>query len=48
MTLIDTNKKKTLTEKEIETSLKFILPGEIARHALTEGAKSLAAYQATS
>eukprot|EP00798_Chlamydomonas_sp_ICE-L_P007658 gene7658-biopygen17446 len=33
------NKKSTLTSREIQTAVRLVLPGELAKHAVSEGAK---------
>lgn len=38
--LLRTMKKRTLTSREIETSVRLMLPGELARHAVSEGTKA--------
>ena len=35
------NKKNTLSAREIQSSVKLILPGELATHANLEGAKAV-------
>ena len=35
------NKKSTLSSQEIQTSVRLILPDELAKHALSEGTKSV-------
>ena len=37
--LVRYHKKKTLTAKEIQSAVKLLFPGELAKHAITEGAK---------
>jgi len=32
------NKTKTLTSREIQTAVRLLLPGELAKHAVSEGA----------
>ena len=32
------NKKPTITSREIQTAVRLILPGELAKHAVSEGA----------
>merc|ERR550514_1277779 len=34
------NKKATLTSREIQTSVRLLLPGELAKHAVSEGTKA--------
>merc|ERR1739838_98706 len=38
-------KKDTLGLKEISTAVKLVLPGELAKHAIAEGTKSLNKYK---
>ena len=35
------NKKPTVTSREIQTSVRLILPGELAKHAVSEGTKAV-------
>ncbi|KAH7117378.1 histone-fold-containing protein [Dactylonectria macrodidyma] len=35
------NKKSTISSREIQTSVRLILSGELAKHAISEGTKSL-------
>ena len=39
--LVRSNKKRTLSAREIQSSIKLLLPGELARHAILEGTKAL-------
>ncbi len=39
--LLRYNKKSTLTSREIQTACRLILPGELAKHAISEGTKSV-------
>ncbi|WIA37986.1 hypothetical protein OEZ86_001360 [Tetradesmus obliquus] len=34
------NKKPTITSREIQTAVRLILPGELAKHAVSEGTKA--------
>merc|ERR550534_660575 len=36
--------KGTLTSREIQTSVRLILPGELSKHAVSEGAKAVTKY----
>ena len=38
------NKKATLSSREIQTSIRLILPGELAKHAVSEGTKAVTKY----
>jgi len=38
------NKKSTITSREIQTSVRLILPGELSKHAVSEGTKAVTKY----
>lgn len=38
------NHTKTLTSREIQTSVRLLLPGELAKHAVSEGTKAVTKY----
>merc|ERR1712165_10363 len=38
------NKKRTLTSREIQTAVRLLLPGELAKHAVSEGTKAVTKY----
>ena len=38
------NKKGTITSREIQTAVRLILPGELAKHAVSEGTKAVTKY----
>ena len=38
------NSKHTITSREIQTSVRLILPGELAKHAVSEGTKAVSKY----
>jgi len=40
------NNRKTITSREIQTAIRLILPGELAKHAVSEGTKALTKYNA--
>eukprot|EP01050_Picozoa_sp_SAG11_P024351 SAG11_NODE_5158_length_1644_cov_1.094498_2_plen_114_part_00 len=42
--LVAHNKTKTLSSREIQTSVRLILPGELAKHAVSEGTKAVTKY----
>ena len=42
------NKKSTITSREIQTSVRLLLPGELAKHAISEGTKAVTKYTASS
>lgn len=35
------SKKSTISSREIQTSVRLILPGELSKHAISEGTKSV-------
>ena len=41
------NKKKTISSREIQTSVRLLLPGELAKHAVSEGTKAVTKYTST-
>ena len=43
--LAQSNKKPTITSREIETAVKLILPGELVKHAVSEGSKAVSKYK---
>ena len=38
------NKRKTITSREIQTAVRLLLPGELAKHAVSEGTKAVTKY----
>jgi len=42
------NKKSTLTSREIQTGVRLLLPGELAKHAVAEGTKAVTKYTSAS
>mmetsp|Transcript_7295 Transcript_7295/g.11649 ORF Transcript_7295/g.11649 Transcript_7295/m.11649 type:complete len:125 (-) Transcript_7295:158-532(-) len=42
------NKRQTLTSREIQTSVRLLLPGELAKHAVSEGTKAVTKYSSSS
>ena len=42
--LVRYNKKHTLSSREVQTAVRLLLPGELAKHALTEGTKACTKY----
>ena len=38
------NKKPTITSWEIQTSVRLVLPGELAKHAVSEGTKAVTKF----
>ena len=43
-TLSRYNKKMTLSSREIQTSVRLMLPGELAKHAVSEGTKAVTKF----
>jgi len=35
------NKKQTISSREIQTAVRLILPGELSKHAISEGTKAV-------
>ena len=42
------NKKPTVTSREIQTAVRLILPGELAKHAVSEGTKAVTKFTSAS
>ena len=38
------NKKSTIGSREIQTAVRLLLPGELAKHAVSEGTKAVTKY----
>ncbi|CAH2018269.1 unnamed protein product [Acanthoscelides obtectus] len=38
------NKRATITSREIQTAVRLLLPGELAKHAVSEGTKAVTKY----
>jgi len=38
------NKRSTITSREIQTAVRLVLPGELAKHAVSEGTKAVTKY----
>ncbi|XP_067884295.1 histone H2B 1/2-like [Heterodontus francisci] len=38
------NKRSTISSREIQTAVRLLLPGELAKHAVSEGTKSVTKY----
>lgn len=38
------NKKDTLSAREIQTAVRLVLPGELAKHAVSEGTKAVTKF----
>ncbi|NP_999717.1 late histone H2B.L1 [Strongylocentrotus purpuratus] len=38
------NKKSTITSREVQTVVRLLLPGELAKHAVSEGTKAVTKY----
>ena len=41
------NKKATLSSREIQTAVRLLLPGELSKHAVSEGTKAVTKFTAT-
>ena len=42
--LVHYNKCSTITSREIQTTVRLLLPGELAKHAMSEGTKAVTKY----
>lgn len=42
--LTDQNDKKTVTAREVQTAVQAVLPGELARHGVSEGTKAVTKF----
>ena len=42
--LVRFNKRRTLSSREVQTGVKLLLPGELDRHAISEGTKAVTKY----
>ena len=38
------NKRSTITSREIQTAVRLLLPGELAKHAVSEGTRAVTKY----
>ena len=38
------NKKATVSSREVQTAVRLLLPGELAKHAVSEGTKAVTKY----
>ena len=46
--LVRYNKRGTLSSREIQTAVRLVLPGELAKHAVSEGTKAVTKYTSSS
>ena len=46
--LIRYNKKHTLSSREVQTAVRLLLPGELAKHAVVEGTKAVTKFSSSS
>jgi len=40
-------KKSTLSSREVQTAVRLVLPGELAKHAVSEGTKAVTKFQSS-
>ena len=45
--LCQNNKRSTISSREIQTSVRLLLPGELAKHAVSEGTKAVTKYSSS-
>jgi histone H2B len=38
------NKRRTMSSREVQTAVRLLLPGELAKHAVSEGTKAVTKY----
>ena len=43
-TLAQCNNRKTLSSREVQTAIRLVLPGELAKHAVSEGTKAVTKF----
>ena len=43
-TLLNSSGKKTMTSRTMQTSLRLVFPGELSKHAVSEGTKAITRY----
>jgi histone H2B len=41
------NKRSTISSREIQTAVRLLLPGELAKHAVSEGTKAVTKYSSS-
>eukprot|EP01110_Echinostelium_bisporum_P004477 TRINITY_DN20_c0_g1_i2.p2 TRINITY_DN20_c0_g1~~TRINITY_DN20_c0_g1_i2.p2 ORF type:complete len:141 (-),score=80.47 TRINITY_DN20_c0_g1_i2:27-449(-) len=41
------NKRHTISSREVQTAVRLILPGELAKHAVSEGTKAVTKYNSS-
>ncbi|XP_067837054.1 histone H2B 1/2-like [Heptranchias perlo] len=42
--LVHYNKRRTISSREIQSAVRLLLPGELAKHAVSEGTKAVTKY----
>ncbi|RXG61502.1 Histone H2B [Armadillidium vulgare] len=42
--LVHYNKRSTITSREIQTTIRILLPGELAKYTVSEGTKAVTKY----
>lgn len=42
------NRRKTISSREVQTAVRLLLPGELAKHAVSEGTKAVTKYTSSS
>merc|ERR1711957_185755 len=45
--LVRYNKKHTLSSREVQTAVRLLLPGELAKHAVSEGTKAVTKFSSS-
>merc|ERR1712232_793575 len=44
--LVNNTRKHTLSSREVQTAVRLLLPGELSKHAVSEGTKAVTKYSA--
>ena len=42
--LVQYNKRQTLSSREVQSAVRLVLPGELAKHAVSEGTKAVTKF----
>ena len=45
--LVRYNRRHTLSSREVQTAVRLLLPGELAKHAVSEGTKAVTKYNSS-
>ena len=45
--LVKMNNRQTLSAREVQTAVRLVLPGELSKHAVSEGTKAVTKYESS-